>query len=132
MCLLRPTPQITGAKKQSEAALFGVRVNLPCYVVLNMHCAYKSHYMYPCLDAHQKEQGFAQKRNPPAGDTREHKAELHLGVWDPTPWTPKSVPGPRCAGVQGGFKCTRGFNPHSKVVRPFISPKRHQRVGPFF
>jgi hypothetical protein len=26
------TPQITGDKKQSEAALFGVRVNLPCYL----------------------------------------------------------------------------------------------------
>ena len=29
---LHITPQITGDKKQSEAALFGVRVNLPCYV----------------------------------------------------------------------------------------------------
>jgi len=27
------TPQITGVKKQSEAALFSVRVHLPCYVV---------------------------------------------------------------------------------------------------
>ena len=31
---LRPTPQITGGKKQSDegVALFAVRVNLPCYV----------------------------------------------------------------------------------------------------
>jgi len=29
----RLTPQITGVKKQSEAALFSVQVQLPCYVV---------------------------------------------------------------------------------------------------